>query len=303
MSSSPSIAIIILHWKSIPALIDCLTSLDAVSCANCTVTIINNGPNDLSGIGTVATRPIETIRTTANLGFSRGNNVGIKEALRRRADYVLLLNDDTLVSPDFLPLLVESAERDPAVAMAGPVIYYADAPRQVWFAGARFTRHAELLFASRAGTGDNAAPESSDYITGCALLARSSSIETIGLLDERFFLYWEDVDWGLRARKAGYTNLVIPSARIWHKVSLSTGGMESPLRAYHKTRSHLLMAKLHAPATIGRLHRKFLRDMAWLVLKSSDEHRMKKAFAYGAAIRDYHLGRTGRGPNSLWRSP
>lgn len=118
--------------------------------------------------------------------------------------------------------------------------------------------------------------------------------------DERFFLYWEDVDCGLGAQKAGFKNVVVPSAKIWHKVSVSTEGMESPLRAYHKTHSHLLFAKLHAPWALRRLYNVFLSDIAWLLFKSADHERIKKARSYIAATTDYHLKRTDKGPKWLW---
>jgi GT2 family glycosyltransferase len=102
----------------------------------------------------------------------------------------------------------------------------------------------------------------SDYITGSALLISRDVIRTIGMLDESFFLYWEDVDWGLRAKKVGFKNLVIPPAHVWHKVLSSCGGMDSLIRVYHKTRSHLLLAKLHARKALPKLHIQFVRDIA-----------------------------------------
>lgn len=146
-------------------------------------------------------------------------------------------------------------------------------------------------------------PFESDFITGCALLVKRKVIEKIGFLDERFFLYWEDVDWGLRAKKAGYRNVLVPSAHIWHKISVSTGGPASPLKAYHKTRSHLFFANLYASGALIKLHYGFMRDIAWLLFKSLDEDRFKKAFAYFAAQKDYHYGKTDKGPSWLWENP
>jgi GT2 family glycosyltransferase len=305
MSYLPKVYIIILHSKSISCLIDCLSSLDKITYKNCAIIVVNNGSNDLTDINKHIKRKIQLIKTPSNLGFARGNNLGIKEALRNRADYVLLLNDDTIVTPDFLSTLVAAGENHPDVGMLGPKIYYYDEPQKIWFAGARFDERTGVIFALHSdkigkSRKDNK-PEDSDYITGCALLVKKKLIDIVGLLDERFFLYWEDVDWGLRAQKAGFTNLIVPNAHIWHKVSVSTGGMDSPLRAYHKTRSHLLMAKLHAPCTLNRLHWGFSRDIAWLLFKSTDLERVKKARAYISAIKDYHLGRTHKGPLWLWQ--
>jgi GT2 family glycosyltransferase len=244
------------------------------------------------------------INQPENIGYARANNLGIKKALRDGAHYVLLLNDDTTTSPDFLNTLVEIGEEAADVGVLGPAIYYFDEPDRIWFAGARFDPQTCMISTAEYDQihkrKDSQSVES-DYVTGCALLVKRAVIEKIGLLNNKFFLYWEDVDWGLRTMKAGFKNLIVPSAHIWHKISVSAGGPDSPLKAYHKTRSHLLMAKLHTPYALNRLKRAFLRDIAWLLLKSSDENRLKKALAYLEAIKDYHLGRTGKGPHWLWR--
>src|SRR3989338_10710860 len=92
---------------------------------------------------------------------------------------------------------------------------------------------------------EDSVPIESDYITGCAVLVKREAIEKIGLLDERIFIYCEDLDWGLRLIKASLKNLVVPDARIWHKVSITVGGLHTQFPIYHKTRSRLLMAKLY----------------------------------------------------------
>jgi len=299
----PKIYVIILHWKNILCLTECLASLDKSTYGNFEVIIVNNGSDDLSGINKHFKLKVQALKSPSNVGFARGNNLGIKEALKNRADYILLLNDDTVVSSDFLSVLVDAGESNPKAGMLGPKIYYFDEPRKIWFAGARFdtkTCMITTLGSDRIDEGESFEPMTSDYITGCGLLIKQQVIERIGLLDERFFLYCEDVDWGLRTKNAGFKNLVIPSAHIWHKVSVSSGGMDSLIRVYHKTRSHLLMARLHAPKALPKLHVQFFRDIAWLLFKSKDVNRFKKAHAYIAAIRDYHMGKTDKGPQWLW---
>lgn len=301
---TPKIYVIILHWKNRRCLTECLESLDKVTCDNIEVIIVNNGSDDLNGINKHLKLKVQMLKSPSNVGFSRGNNLGIKEALKNRADYILLLNDDTVVFPDFLSILVDAGEGNPDAGMLGPKIYYFDEPRRIWFAGAKFDEQTGLIFTPHSNEIDNnrrdEKPEESDYITGCALLVKRKMIEKIGLLDERFFLYWEDVDWGLRAKKSGFKNLVIPSAHVWHKVSSSSGGMDSLIRVYHKTRSHLLLAKLHAPDALTKLHFQFIRDIAWLLLKSNYTNRFKKACAYIAAIKDYHKGKTDKGSQWIW---
>ncbi len=150
-SLQPKIFIIVLHLKDIPCLIECLSSLNVSSYENYEVVLVNNGSGDLSGVQESIKAEIRVIQTSSNLGFSRGNNLGIREALKNKADYVLLLNDDTVVSPDFLNVLVETGENNPDVGMLGPRIYYFDKPRRIWFAGAKFDDMTGTLFFPHSG--------------------------------------------------------------------------------------------------------------------------------------------------------
>jgi len=306
VSVCPKISIIILHINNIPCLVDCLDSLNKISYPNFQIIIVHNGLRSkplIDALSQLSPPVVGIIETGVNIGYSGGNNIGIREALNLGTDYILLLNDDTVVAPDFLDVLLETAEKSPDMGILGPRIYYFHEPNKIWYTGARFDPDTCLLTtpgSDQLEDGMNSEPLESDYITGCALLIKRRVIEHIGLLDERFFLYWEDVDWGLRAKKVGLKNIVVPHSHIWHRVSASMGGMDSLLRIYHKTRSHLLLARLHAPESLKGLYMHFFRDMAWLLIKSSDSKRVIKTRVYIAAIRDYHLGRTGKGPDWIW---
>jgi GT2 family glycosyltransferase len=286
---------------------ECLRSLAAADYSALEVIVVHNGPlfDGLREAAKAACPKVsEVVFTGANLGYAAGNNLGIREALARGAVYVLLLNDDTLVGPDLLSSLVGCAETKKEGGAFGPTILVAHQPTVVWFAGAEF--NAERCVMQTPGVGQpppdpEGEPRLSAYLTGCCVLIRRAVLEQVGLLDERFFLYWEDADWGLRAAAAGFKSFHVPAGRIWHRVSVSMGGPESPLKAYHRIRSHLLFAQLHTPRAFGRVQRRFLRDIAWLGLKSQDRGRWRLARAHVAALRDYHLGRTGRGPDWLWR--
>lgn len=259
----PRVTIIILHLKDIPCLVDCVTSLNKITYQNYNIIIAHNGPKNtalLDAIAPISKHITKVIDTEKNLGFTGANNIGIKQALKEGSEYILLLNDDTEVTPDFLTALIEVAESRPDAGMLGPKICYFDEPDKVWFAGARFDSKTCKLTTTefdQLAECENPVPIESDYITGCALLVKRKAIEKIGLLDERFFIYCEDLDWGLRLIKAGFRNLVVPGARIWHKVSVSVGGNDSPFRIYHKTRSQLLTAKLYVPKSLCKLQRKF----------------------------------------------
>lgn len=308
LDTTPKVSVIILHFENVGLLSECLKSFQDIVYPNYEIIIVKNGDKSnltLSAMQEIADRVATIIDLPENVGYARANNYGIQQAISTGADSILLVNDDTAVSPHFLSILVESGQRLPDVGMLGPAIYYFDEPDRIWFAGARFDMQTCAVSSREFGEihqRKDYGPIESDYITGCTLMVKREVVEKIDLLNERFFLYWEDVDWGLRAMKAGFKNLVVPEAQIWHKISVSAGGPDSPLKAYHKTRSHLLMAKLHAPWALGRLQGTFFRDIAWLLLKSSDKKRMRRARAYLAAIKDYHLHKTGEGPHWLWKN-
>ncbi|MEK6767322.1 MAG: glycosyltransferase family 2 protein [Planctomycetota bacterium] len=301
----PKVAVIILHLKDIPCLVDCIISLNKITYRNFNIIIAHNGPESialLDALAPISRHITKVIDMDANIGFTRANNIGIRHALRDEAEYILLLNDDTEVAPDFLTTLIDVAELRPDAGMLGPKILFYDQPQKIWFAGARF--NPETCMATATGFNqavqyEDSVPIESDFITGCALLIKRKAIEKIGLLDERIFIYCEDLDWGLRLIKAGLKNLVVPDARIWHKVSITVGGLDSPFTIYHKTRSRLLMAKLYVPKSLYKLHRKFLCDIAWLLFKSHGPSKIKKAGACFLAMIDYHSGKTGKGPDWL----
>ncbi|MFH1618515.1 MAG: glycosyltransferase family 2 protein [bacterium] len=303
----PMVSVIILNLAARRALLECVASLAEVDYGNFDILVVHNGAEDKTlekEIRAVSGRVTEVLFSGFNAGFAAGNNIGIRCAMERDVDYILLLNDDTVAAPDFLRLLVEEGERNQAAGMLGPKVYCFDDRRRISFAGAKFDSVTVNFFSLGSDEYDSGepagAPFESDYIAGCALLVKRAVAEKIGLLDEGFFLYWEDTDWGLRAKKAGFFNFVVPASRIWHKVSASSGGMDSLIRIYHKTRNHLLMAKLHAPKALPKLHIQFIRDIAWLLFKSDDTNRFKKACAYIAAIKDYHKGKTDKGPQWIW---
>lgn len=304
----PRVCAVVLNAAGAPLLLDCLRSLGKVVYENLDIIVVRNGPRDdaLTAEARNASGKVSDVLFTGfNAGFAAGNNPGIKLALGKGVDYVLLLNDDTAVAPDFLSMLAAEALKIPAAGMLGPRVFYFSEPGRIFFSGARFDAE-NCGFAFPGADQEEASygrmeTAETDYVTGCAVLVSRRLIETVGLLDERYFLYWEDADWGLRASAAGFKSLVVPAAKIWHKVSVSSGGSDSLFKIYHKTRGHFLFARLHAPAAARGLAGRFLRDAAWLVFKSRQPGRFKKAAAYLAGMTDYFLGRTGPGPAWLRR--
>ena len=251
MSKMPrQVSIIVLNWNNYQDTKECLESLRKSTYPNCKIIVTDNGSTDKSGERLKKEFPQYTfIYNDSNLGFAEGNNVGIRYALKRGADYVLLLNNDTIVDPGFLEPLVGIAEADDQIGVVGPMIYFYDKPKVIQSIGARINllkgSH-PLIGIREVDEGQYDEPMEVDYVSGAALLAKRQVIEDVGLLDPEYFLYSEEVDWCYRAAKAGYKIMAVPKSKIWHKVSSSTGGTKSPFVAYYLTRNRILFMRKHA---------------------------------------------------------
>ena len=193
--------------------------------------------------------PLTIIKTETNHGFAEGNNIGIRYGLNKlNPDYFLLLNNDTVVDKYFLNSLVIEGENNKKIGLLGPKIYYYDNPNIIWCIGGKIDW--KLARGLNVGTNecdngqyDDVIKENFDYISGSALMIKKKVIEEVGLLDKRFFLYFEETDLALRASLKGYKNLFVPDAKIWHKVSKSGGGIKNEIGLYYITRNRWLFMK------------------------------------------------------------
>lgn len=233
-----------LNWNRPQYILPCLDSLSGMDGLPYRVIVVDNGSTDGSPTLIRERFPdVILIENGRNLGFAEGNNVGIRYALQSGSDYVLLLNDDTEVDPHFLRSLIEVAESDDAIGVVGPKICYYDEPQKIWSGGAiidELGRSHELRHnENEMDDGRHDVVEEVDLVSGCAILVKASVIEEIGLLDPRFFAYFEETDWCARARKAGFKIVYVPQARIWHKIRPEVRG-QSPQYVYLMTRNRLL---------------------------------------------------------------
>ena len=205
------------------------------------------------------------LENKANLGFTGGNNRGIQEALRRNPDYVLLLNNDTTVDAAFLSELVKAGESEQTIGVLCPKIYYYDRPNVLWYAGGRLSlsRGVSVHYGFREpDKGQYDIAREVNFVTGCAFFIKREVIEKIGLLDETFFCYSEDADWSLRAVKAGYKGLYVPSSRIWHKIGMATKMRGDEFSMQMGTRNALYLVSKHAPKhTFLTFHRTCSRQL------------------------------------------
>ena len=187
------------------------------------------------------------IKNKKNSGFPGGNNVGMKYALKFfNPDYILLLNNDTVVEENFLGELIEKGESREDIGILGPKIYFYDEPNTIWSAGCKISW--KLSRGIQIGTneidkGQYDTEKEVEYVSGSAFLIKKEVIEKIGLMDETYFLYFEESDWTLRANQEGYKSLYVPKAHIWHKVSRSGGGISKPIGLYYITRNRWIFMK------------------------------------------------------------
>jgi len=246
--SEPSVLVIIVNWNLKDDTINCIQSVEEMAYP-CRIVVVDNGSSDNSVEEIALAFPhIKMLALSSNVGFAAACNQAIQSGLSPRIQYVLLLNNDTIVHPDFLAELVRVAEAHPRAGILGPKVYDAKKPEHLWHAGARRRRWvlaAVDLGRNRRDEGQFEEIREVDYIFGCGMFIRREVLERIGLLDPGYFLYLEDMDFCLRAQAEGYRLLFVPQAKMWHQGSASTA--QNPgLRKYHLVRSTLYFLEKHA---------------------------------------------------------
>jgi hypothetical protein len=292
------LAVVVLNWNGLDdtrALLPTLARCRMPEGWEKTVLVVDNGSTDGSAVRLAAEfQDVEVLALPENLRFSGGNNQGLRRALAAGADAVLLLNNDTEADPGLLERLLLALEQDPDAGAAAPLIYFGPPSDRIWYAGGRCIvglGHASHRGLRARDTGRYRRVETTGYLTGCCLLARREVWERVGFLDERYHLYAEDADWSLRARAAGVRLLFVPTARLWHRVSASSGAA-SPWKIYQRLRANLTLFARHAkgPARLTWLPA-FLVQQAglagWLALRG----RWAAAAAVPRALWDAGRGR------------
>ncbi len=294
------ITLVIVNWNGNRDTANCLASVNLLNHRDCSLetVVVDNGSTDDSVKKLSKAFPwVTMLSLDKNLGFTGGNNVGIQYGVKRGADYVWLLNNDTVVDPDALSLA--GAFADPKVGVAGSKIYFAagheyhkerygkkDLGRVFWYAGGIVDW--DNMYASHRGVdevdvGQYDKKEETPFVTGCSMMIRREVIETIGMLDDKYYLYLEDLDYGLRAKKAGFLSIYFPESVLWHVNAGSSGGAGNPIHDYYITRNRLLVGMRYAPL---RTKIALIREAIRLI--SSGNSEKKKA------VSDAFFGRWGK---------
>lgn len=219
------IAVILLNWNGKKDTLECLCSLKNLEYEHYTVIIADNGSTDGSLQAISFLYPnVTVIDNKKNLGFAEGNNRAISYALDRGFGALLLLNNDTVVDPLLLKAFMATLQEHPKAILGAKVYLYSQKETFDHFGGCWNLYKGQFDLVGHRKQEDHSSwetPFEIDYVCGCALFARAEAFREIGMLDARFFLFWEESDFCFRAKKLGYTILVSPQAKIWHKVSAS----------------------------------------------------------------------------------
>jgi len=239
-STPKRVLAIVLNWQQPDVSLECVQALRAMQGPLPDILVIDNGSNDNS-VAALESRKegFRLLTLPENLGFAAGNNHGLRLALEEGYDYALLINNDAFAASAMLEQLLSEAAPD--IALLSPKIYYEGEPKRIWFANGR--QHPITLDLCDTGQGELDGPkwmnsQDVDYLLGTCLLASLPIVREIGLLDERYYFYFEDLDWSIRFRQAGYRLRIAAGAHLTHRVAVSTGGEEdSALRRYHLARS------------------------------------------------------------------
>jgi len=237
----PKIFIIVLNFNGKSTLAACLSSIYQSDYLNFEVIVVDNNSDDGSleqAMG--AFSRAHFIKNPDNVGFSKGNNIGIRYALEKFADYIFVLNNDTFIEKTTLSLLMGAMNKTPSAGLASPVIFTAD-NASIWFAGGLiYWRKMKTAHLHKVVSGT---PYTTEYVSGCAMLVRKDVFKKIGLFDERFFLYYEDADFSFRAKQAGFDLIIIPAARIKH---LEQSNTVNKLKTYWLVLSGLIFFQTNA---------------------------------------------------------
>ena len=293
----------IINFNGTSNTLECLLSLDKMNSKNfkISVVVIDNASDTEFRIHNLDFKiDVKIIRSEENLGFSGGQNTGIRYAIENGADYVLILNNDTIVDKNLIEELLNAAEKDKDIGIAVPKIYFAsgfefhkdrykksDLGKVIWYAGGEMDWKNVIGFhrgVDEVDSGQYDRIEKTDFASGCCMLVKREVFEKVGFLDEKFFLYYEDSDLCERVRRAGLSIMYSPKAILWHKNAGSAGGSGSELQDYYITRNRMLFGIRYAP---------FRSKLA--LVKESMMFLAKGRYWQRRGALDFYLARFGRG--------
>ncbi len=254
----PTVAIILVNWNSFDVTNDCIHTLHQLSYPYHSIIVVDNGSADGSGARLQQVHPdIILLTSDTNLGFTGGNNLGLRYSLQHDFTYSILLNNDTFVTPDFLTNFVTYMNENPQSGVVQPKIFFHHDRSLIWDAGSYFNAFLGRTYTVGLNQTDRPAfntQKQVDWITGCAFFVRNSVLQEAGILAENLFIYYEDVDLSFRIRKLGYQLIYEPASVIYHIAGMSNKsktkgpeGFVSPVVHYLNLRNRIWVLKKYTP--------------------------------------------------------
>lgn len=288
------VCVVLVNWNGWRDTLECLGSCARLDYPRLEVIVVDNGSTDDSVARLRERLPeLRLVETGANLGFAAGSNAGMLAAQQLGAAYFWLLNNDTIVDPAALTELVGVMRADPSVAIAASKILYRDRPDTLWYAGGFLSPvwgWAVHRGADEPDAGHCDEVVDVDFATGCSLLARAETLATVGPLAEEYFLYWEDVDWCSRARRAGRRVVYVPGSRVWHTIGASLPPAGRRVKWRYEGRNRLLYYRRQRPSRLAQITLSSLLNVIYLALRG----RPGDGLALLRGMVDAARGRTGR---------
>ena len=296
----PLVVSVILNTNRRDDTLECLRSLERTTWPRHQVVVLDNASTDGSVEAIEASHPwVHLLNLTDNRGYAGNNNVGILWALERNADWIMLLNEDTVVDPDCIRRMVEVADADPRIGIVGPMVFHFDSPDTIQSAGGRLDRYwqASHIGANLRVQGQYAEPCEVDWISGCCIMVRREVFENAGLIDDRYFYYWEETELCIRARKKGWRIVHVPGAKLWHK-GVQIDYSPPPSVTYYATRNRLLtLSKHEAPLHVRLLAwAQCVRTLSSWTLRPKWRSLRSHRRALWRGLMDYRIRRWGKMP-------
>jgi GT2 family glycosyltransferase len=253
-SDRPFVVTIVLNTNRKNDTLECLRSLATQEPGSDNlVMVLDNKSSDGSAEAIRGAFPTTVIvAIDGDRGYAGNNNVGIKLAVARRPDWILILNEDTVLDSACLTRMIAAGESEASIGMVGPLVLHHDEPNVIQSAGGQLGRYWESVHigANDIDRGRFDRVQDVDWISGCALLVRRAVVEQVGMLDERFYYYWEETEWCVRTRKAGWRIVHAPDAKLWHK-GVRRDYVATANVTYYNTRNKFLLMSIHrAPLSV-----------------------------------------------------
>ncbi len=293
----PLVINVILNTNRRDDTLACLAGVAASTYPNQKTLVLDNASTDGSVEAISIHYPeVQNVPLKDNRGYAGNNNVGIHLAMELGAEWVFVLNEDITLAPNCLEELMKVAQANPQVGILGPMVYHFDEPEVIQSAGGLLDRYWQSIHTgqNQLDRGQFPIPRAVDWISGCAILVRREVIEQVGALDDRFFYYWEETEWCLRARRSGWQIWHIPLAKIWHK-GVQRNYSPGPNVTYYATRNKLMTMKKHRAPLSAWLYIGFqtIRTLASWTFRSKWRHMRDHRKALWQGLVDFIFKRYG----------